>query len=332
VDEFGFGFPPKLFGKKIGETEYTFNALPFGGFVKIFGEDPTEESLSGPDAGRSLPNKPRWQQAAVLFAGVFSNFLLGWLLFSITFMSGLPMSVGSSARPESLQNVHLTVATVIKNSPAEAAGIPAGSTITHIRSDAESLKELNPENVKSFVESHPKSSIEITYTNNDNETKIVTVTPDSSSGTPFIGIGMDMVGIAKLGFLGAFREGMRLALDVTKSIVVGVYKLISEAIVGKGSLESVTGPVGLIHIVGTAYKFGFTYLLSFAALISLNLAVLNLLPFPALDGGRLFFLLVEKIKGSRINSKFANMANMIGFALLIILMLAVTYHDIVKLL
>jgi len=101
---------------------------------------------------------------------------------------------------------------------------------------------------------------------------------------------------------------------------------------GKGSFASVTGPVGLVSIIGTAYKFGFAYLLSFTALISLNLAILNLLPFPALDGGRLFFLLIEKIKGSRINPKFANAANMIGFALLIILMLAVTYHDIVKLL
>jgi len=95
VNEFGFGFPPKLFSKKIGETEYSINALPFGGFVKIFGENPDEDNMVGFDAKRSLVNKPKWQQALVLFAGIFSNFLLAWLLFSIGFMSGMPTSVGS---------------------------------------------------------------------------------------------------------------------------------------------------------------------------------------------------------------------------------------------
>ena len=90
VEEFGFGFPPKLFGKKYGETEYTINALPFGGFVKIFGENPDEASISGPEASRSFINKPRWQQAIVLFAGVFMNLVLAWILFSIGFISGMP--------------------------------------------------------------------------------------------------------------------------------------------------------------------------------------------------------------------------------------------------
>src|SRR3989344_3320308 len=97
-DEFGFGFPPKLFGIKKGETEYTFNLLPIGGFVKIFGEDPNEENINGPDASRSFVHKAKWKQAIVLVAGVFANFLLAWLLFSIGFMSGLPASVSSEAK------------------------------------------------------------------------------------------------------------------------------------------------------------------------------------------------------------------------------------------
>src|SRR3989338_6298105 len=104
VDEFGFGFPPKLFSKKYGETEYSFNALPFGGFVKIYGEDPEPEQArygAGPteqDFSRALFNKPKWKQAVVLFAGVFANFLLAWLLFSVSFMSGLPMSAGGGIK------------------------------------------------------------------------------------------------------------------------------------------------------------------------------------------------------------------------------------------
>jgi regulator of sigma E protease len=142
---------------------------------------------------------------------------------------------------------------------------------------------------------------------------------------------MDQIGIAKLPILAAFFEGMNLTLSVAKDTVQGLFKLIADGITGKGSLASVTGPVGLVAIVGNAYQFGFSYLLSFTALISINLAIINLFPFPALDGGRLLFLLIEKIKGSRINPKVANTANMVGFAILIFLMLLVTYHDITKL-
>ncbi|HEX7542793.1 MAG TPA: site-2 protease family protein, partial [Patescibacteria group bacterium] len=148
---------------------------------------------------------------------------------------------------------------------------------------------------------------------------------------PAIGISMDEIGTAKLPFFTALWQGLRLDWFMTKSTAVGLYTLISEAIRGKGSFASVTGPVGMVGIVGDAYQFGFVYLMSFAALISINLAIINLLPFPALDGGRLFFLLIEKIKGSRINPKVANAMNMIGFYLLIFLMLVITYHDVVKL-
>jgi regulator of sigma E protease len=108
--------------------------------------------------------------------------------------------------------------------------------------------------------------------------------------------------------------------------------LIHDGFTGHGNLSAVTGPIGIVGVVGDAAKFGFVYLLSFTALISINLAVINLIPFPALDGGRLLFLLIEKIKGSRINPKIANTANIIGFGLLMILMVVITYHDIVKLL
>ena len=331
VDEFGFGFPPKLFKIKKGETEYSFNALPFGGFVKIYGEDPNEENTSGPDKDRSLVNKPKWKQAIVLFAGVFANFLLAWLLFSISFMSGLPMSAGSGIQTESLKDLHLSVVEILKDSSAEKAGLKTGDGIISVKTVSDTLTEINPETLKSFVNSHQNDEIEIGYIREKGEVQYLKVKPTLIEDTPMLGIAMDMVGIAKLPIFTAFWEGLRLTLFAITGIAKGLYTLISEAIMGKGSFASVTGPVGLVSIVGTAYKFGFAYLLSFTALISINLAVLNLLPFPALDGGRLFFLLIEKVKGSRINPKFANAANMIGFALLIILMLAVTYHDIVKL-
>lgn len=334
VDEFGFGFPPKLFGKKFGETEYSINAIPFGGFVKIFGENPDEENTNGPDAKRSLLNKPKWQQACVLFAGIFANFLLAWLLLSFGFISGLPTSVGSEPKGYTLEDVRLVIVSVSEKSPAQISGLKSGDKIVSITSGTDLVGDINPDTLKSFVISHSNKEINIGYTRGkDSNIYIATVVPtvEASDGKPMIGIAMDEIGTAKLPIFQAFWEGMKLDWFVTKGTVVGLYGLISEAIKGKGSMSAVTGPVGMVGIVGDAYKFGFSYLLSFAALISVNLAIINLVPFPALDGGRLFFLLIEKIKGSRINPKFANMANMIGFGILILLMIFVTYHDVVKL-
>jgi regulator of sigma E protease len=334
VDEFGFGFPPKLFGIRKGETEYTFNLLPLGGFVRIFGENPDEENISGPDAGRSFVNKPPWQQAIVLFAGVFANFLLAWLLFSIGFMSGLPTSLGSEPAGYQLQNINLVVISVLPKSPAETAGLKAGDKIVSIHSGNLSTTYISPETVKSFVLGSGGKEIDMEYVRGKNpEINLVKITPtkNKTDGKLEIGISMDQVGMVKLALFPALWQGLRLDWFMTKSTAVGLYTLIKEGIQGKGNFAAVTGPVGMVGIVGDAYQFGFVYLLSFAALISVNLAIINLLPFPALDGGRLFFLLIEKIKGSRINPKFTNMANMLGFSVLILLMLIITYHDVIKL-
>jgi regulator of sigma E protease len=334
VDEFGFGFPPKIFGFKKGETEYTLNALPFGGFVKIFGESPDADSISGPDAARSFVNKAKWKQAVVLVAGVFANFLLAWLLFSFGFMWGLPTSVGSHANSSRLTNIHLVVISVLPKSPAEKAGLPSGATINSVTSDKDVLAELNPEGLKGFILAHPNKPINISYTGaGNNDEKTVSVTPlPNEAGKPAIGISMDEIGVEKLPFYLAFWEGLKLDWNMVKGTAYGLYSLIHDALVGKGSLAGVTGPVGIVGIVGDAYKLGFAYILSFAALISVNLAIINLLPFPALDGGRVLFLIIEKIKGSAINPKVANTINMIGFAILIIFMLFITYHDVAKLL
>ena len=340
VDEFGFGFPPKLFGKKIGETEYSLNALPIGGFVKIFGENPDEENMNGPDAARSFVNKPAWQQALVLVAGVFANFLLAWLLFSIGFMSGLPTSVGSQPAGATLSNVNLTIVSVLPGSPAENAGLKIGDKIVSVQSlplgnMSEFVANINPDTLKAFVLAHSKQSLEIVYTRGkNNQFGTADTTPavnKADNNQPEIGIAMDMIGTSKFSPIEAIGEGLSTDLSMTRDTAVGLYTLIAQAIMGHGSLSDVSGPVGMVGIVGDAYQFGFSYLLSFMALISINLAIINLFPFPALDGGRLLFLLIEKIKGSRINPKIANTVNTIGFGILILLMIVITFHDVITL-
>ncbi len=345
VDEFGFGFPPRLFSFKKGETEYSFNLLPIGGFVKIFGENFDEADFvevgflekdknSKENFSRSLVSKPKYKQAIVLSAGILANFLLAWLLFSIGFMSGLPSSVGSEPKGYSVTDTHLVLVSVLADSPAEISGLKSGDKIVSIQSGKDIVSKINPDTLKSFIVSHPKEEIELGYLRGkDEKVNVVKMIPtqNSTGENPSIGVSMDEIGVVKLPVFRAFWEGLKLDWSVTESTVIGLYTLIKDGLMGKGSFSSVTGPVGMVGIIGNAYQFGFIYLLSFTALISINLAIINFIPFPALDGGRLLFLLIEKIKGSRLNPKFANTANMVGFTVLIILMFLVTYHDVVKL-
>src|ERR1035437_4170221 len=178
VDEFSFGFPPKLFGKKIGETTYNFNLLPLGGYVKIFGENIDEADLlevgfldkeETPEkielASRSLANKPRYIQAMVLLAGVTMNFLVAWLLLSVGFFSGLPTSVGAVPRGAVVQNQALTITSVLPNSPAEKGGIKTGDKIISLDTKTDSTKLLSSilgtENIQSFIKAHDGEQVNI---------------------------------------------------------------------------------------------------------------------------------------------------------------------------
>jgi len=336
VDEFSFGFPPKIFGKKIGETTYNLNALPVGGYVKIYGEDGDEESMKGPDQKRSFISKPRYVQAAVLFAGVVMNFLVAWLLLSVGFASGLPSSVSAVPDGSKVINPNLTVTSVMNDSPAKIAGIKIGDKILSLETKKDSTKLLSsvfgPESVQTFIKNNQGEEIRISL-ERGNEKKEIIVIPQKIEGAQeaIIGISMDTIGRLKLPVHLAIWEGLKLSGSIFVQTVVGFYDLIHDALIGQGSMSNITGPIGIVGVVGDAAEFGFIYLLSFTALISINLAVINLVPFPALDGGRLLFLLIEKIKGSRIKPSVAGWVNTAGFGILIFLMIVITYNDIVKL-
>jgi regulator of sigma E protease len=336
VDEFSFGFPPKLFGKKVGETTYNFNALPFGGYVKIFGENPDEDSINGPDSQRSFVNKPKYIQAGVLSAGIIMNLLVAWLLLSVGFVSGLPTSVGSVPRGVQIENQALTITSVSPGSPAEKSGIKTGDKIISLETNNDTTmllsSVLSAENIQSFVKSHPEEEIKMSLIRGKEPVTISVIPERNKEGNTMIGISMDTIGTLKLPIHRALWEGLKLTGDVTMMTVVGFYHLIHDAFLGQADMSTLTGPIGIVGVVGDAMEFGFVYLLSFTALISINLAVINLIPFPALDGGRLLFLLIEKIKGSRIRPQVANIVNVIGFGLLMVLMVFITYHDIIKLL
>ena len=335
VDEFGIGFPPKLYGKKFGETEYTINAIPFGGFVKIFGEDPNSESMTGPESSRSFVNQPKIIQIAVLCAGVFFNLLLAWILITSSLLIGSAFS-STSPHPNGqwVEKPVLTIVEVVKDSPADKAGIRAGDTITSFSNafKQDSVKNATPEIFQSFIADYPKEPISISI-ERGNKAQRVAVIPKEGivSGRPAIGIAMDMVGTMKLPLHLAIYEGGKLTLLYTKETFKGIFGLISASFQGKADMAQVSGPVGIVKIVGEASHLGFDRLLALTAIISINLAVVNILPIPALDGGRVFFVLIETVKRSPIKPKFANTVNAIGFFVLLALILIVTFSDVWKL-
>lgn len=331
VDEFAFGFPPRIFGKKIGETTYSINALPLGGYVKIFGENPNDESVSGPDKNRSFINKPKYIQAAVLIAGVVMNFLVAWLLISVGFMSGMPTSVNSLSDGQTLKNQAITITSVLPGSASDISGLKVGDALVSMKTKNDVTSIPSTDSVSYFVKKHGNEEIEVEY-KRGGELMSTKLTPKVSTegGVPMMGVSMDMIGVLKLSPLPAIWEGLKLSANLFVHTAVGFVVLVKNAFIGQADMSNLTGPVGIVGVVGDAVKFGFVYLLSFTALISINLAVINLIPFPALDGGRLLFLLIEKIKGSSISPKVANWTNAIGFGLLMLLMAFITYHDIVK--
>lgn len=333
VDEFGIGFPPKLFGVKKGETEYTFNALPIGGFVRILGENGSvEDELSPEDRPRTFNARPKWAQALVLIAGVAMNILFAWFLFALTFAVGVPSAVSEE---EAGPNARLIVTQTMTDSPA-ADTLPVGAEIESVTYNDTTIEDPTPGSFVNAVEESAGAPLTVEYRNGD-ETGTTEITP--AQGLDENNPDRYLVG-ASLGLVDMVREPIHLAiwkgLQTTGSGLVaitdGLFSLISQSFVGEADFSQVAGPVGIVGMVGDAASYGITALLTFTAIISLNLAVINLLPFPALDGGRLVFVAIEAVTGKQIPVEWAGRVNLIGFAILMLLMIAVTYNDIIRLL
>jgi regulator of sigma E protease len=335
VDEFGLGFPPRAasFKPENSETTYTLNWLPLGGFVKIFGENgQTNDDQDDPHHGRSFQDKPWYAQVAVLVAGVLMNMFLAFLLLSLSYMVGT-LALSDSEAGE-VTDTGVIITQVLPDSPAEMAGLEPGDTISRIGlAGGSSTATVTPAVVQQTVEQATGSAVFFVLKKSDSATSSATATPAiTSSGRRQVGIAMAEAGTLKLAFFPAVAEGARATVSLTEQTVAGFYNLLSDAIAGGGeSLSQVAGPVGIADLVGDAADRGLAALFSFMALISINLAVLNLLPFPALDGGRIVFSIIEAIRGKQIPPKIATYVNGLGMILLLILMVLVTYQDIVRL-
>jgi regulator of sigma E protease len=346
VDEFAIGFPPKIFSFTKGETKYSLNLIPFGGFVKIFGEnpDPSDKELiragdsSTGDNKRSFAFAPKWKQISVLGAGIFFNIIFAWLLISISFMFGslVPISDESSEYSKYIKDSQVILTGVMEETPASLAGLEKGDQILHLslanNADNIAIENITVTDIRRIIEDSAGQELELTYKRNGN-IATTTINPelDETENRQVIGIYMENVGIVKLNPFLALWEGGKMTVKTFNQVVVGLGTFLFQAIRGQGDFSQVSGPVGIVSLVGDAAGFGLAYFLGFLAFISLNLAVINLIPFPALDGGRILFVIIEAIIRRPIKAQIVNTLNLLGFVLLIGLMLVITYRDILKL-
>lgn len=331
VDEFGIGFPPKLFGIKKGETEYTFNLIPIGGFVRILGENATDASASG-DYDRSFVAKSKFAQAIVLIAGVTMNTIFAWLLFVVVFMIGVPTVVDETTASAEAK---LVVTQVLPESPAAMAGLQIGSEISAAQSGTQSLETVTPSSFSEFIRA-AEEPVSVT-TVIGGEPTVVTIAPETglipdSPNAQAVGVSLSMIETVSSPFYQAVIDATVTTGQSLVAITIGLFTLIGQSLQGTADFSQVAGPVGIVGLVGDAAQFGMTSLLMFTAIISLNLAVINLLPFPALDGGRLLFVGLEAITRKPIKPVWVYRLNAAGFMLLILLMVAVTYNDILRIL
>lgn len=338
VNEFGFGFPPRVFGIRRykgkgwkifwrkekpaeelngfeGGTIYSFNLLPFGGFVHIAGEnDHMNENgeindIPEADKAKLFNNKPIWKRSLVVLAGVIANFVLGWALISAVFMVGIPPKV--------------VVGGVEPGSPAETVGIKAGDILQGFNASKEFIDFVNLNKGKEIT-------LQIFRDGKDLSIKATPrINPGTGKGA--LGIYLSDGGVEKQSFFGAIGTGFTTSLQIGKETITAFWGMLKSILVYRQVPKDVVGPVGIVSIAAETGKLGILYFLQLLALISINLSVMNLLPFPALDGGRFLILLAEKAKGSPLPKAVEAWINGIGFLILIGLMVLITIRDVGRL-
>lgn len=335
VDEFAFGFPPRIFGKKFGETTYAFNAIPLGGYVSIFGENGSEEDKKAHGAThhpRAFANRPWWAQLLVLVAGVTMNMLLALVIFIGISFGEVKISVDDPIYGSRVKNPAMIVTEVSKDSPALRAGIVPGSSIIKVTSGGTVAPLTTATSLIAFIAAHQNTPFTITYVTPDKQEQSTTVAavygiiPDKKA----LGIALDQIGTVKTTIPEAFILGYERTIHITELTFDGLRSVLVSAFSGEDVLSSLSGPVGIAKIVGETSEYGHDAVLTLVAVLSINLAIFNILPLPALDGGRIVVVIIETVIRRRVPFKYYSWVNVIGFGLLLLLLVVVTFNDILR--
>ena len=309
VEEFGLGLPPRIYGIKSGGTIYSINLLPFGGFTKMAGEE-------NPDIPGSLAGKSAGARIIVMGAGSFMNAILPVLLFAAAFMV-----------PHHILSGDVIVREVALDSPAAAAGIEAGDKIVEINGN--SIHNLG--DIQRYIQMNLGKATTIQLSSSTGKAKIAMVTPrwKPPEGQGAIGIRLDFQNPVVLPESLPIWEAVPRAVVEYGQTLFLLVNGIGTMIIGATPVV-IAGPVAVAQLTGEVAQAGLSPLLEFAAFLSLNLAIFNVLPLPALDGGRIFFVLIEIIRGKRVSPKVEGLIHMIGFIILMALIVLITFTDILR--
>jgi len=326
VEEFAFGFPPKIWSKQKGETVYAINAIPIGGYVKMLGE--SEESQSK----RSFSRKSPGTRAFVSVAGVIMNFLLAWLILTIGFAIGMaPLVSTPDSIPGKKISTSIVVADVTKGSSADVAGLKPGDDLISASVAGEKVTEFDlAKSVTDYTTTHLGKKVEIVY-KRDNQEKLAETTLSSDPTSP-LGISMVDNSIIRTAWYWSPVVALREIVRIIKINLVFLKSFFAQLFSSGQISKDVGGPVAIYIFTGMAAKAGAMVVLQFIGILSISLALINILPFPALDGGRLLFIVLEKIFRKKVvTESVENIIHMVGFALIIIFAIVVTYKDVVNL-
>jgi regulator of sigma E protease len=325
VEEFGVGFPPKLFGKKIGDTLFSLNAVPLGGFVRITGED----GVTGADGTinvdkKSFANKNFVIKLIILVAGVTMNLLLAVLIYTI--IAGVGSSIPTAGIPADvpIMNKRVEIVAVENNELLSKTDIKVGDTISKVNGESVGDSSTVALTIRNFTGT--EMALTLANRQGTRDVKIV-FNGQHEVGKP-VGLSLLDVGTYKVAWYKAPVEGVRATTRVVKMTAVGIGGLFKDLVIQRHVPSDVAGPVGIAKIVGQVGSQGFLPLLELMAVLSVNLALINILPFPALDGGRAMFVILEALGIRVFRGKIEQMAHSIGFALLILLVLLITINDI----
>ena len=319
VQVFSLGFPPKLISKTIGDTDYRLSVVPLGGYVKLLGENPNDE-VPPEDLPYSFLHRPLWHRALIVLAGPAFNFLFAVLaLFMLFALWGIPYMPTEVGR-------------VIDGSPAARAGLQAGDVITAVGEAPVSRWEELAQQIRL----HGGQPLPITVKRDGRDLKF-TLAPEIRESENIFGqkVQAYQIGVAsaerlvteKVGGLTAMEQGLFYSLRIAALTLQSIYKLLAREI----SMDTLGGPIMIAQVAGKQAEMGFSHLLHFMAVLSVNLTLLNLLPVPVLDGGHLVFLFLEAVRGKPLALKHREMAQAVGMMLILTLMILVFYHDIMRL-
>ena len=319
VEEFGFGLPPRIFGITIGETIYSINWLPFGGFVRLHGEQ-REEGVTKPR--RAFLNKNKRTRISIIVAGVVMNFLLAIVCFGLVYsFSGIPRETGV-----------VRIVDVASGSPAQNAGLVVGDLIKKV--DSKDVVKVGDFIDLVNLKKGKRAVLEIQKAGGTSVKTTVSPRETPPAGEGPLGVTISTTEVYfppvwQRPFYGIYY-GFKDALFWGQTVVMGFVSIFQNLFKGVAP-KDIAGPVGIFAVTTEASKIGFLALINFVGVLSVNLAVLNIIPFPALDGGRLLFILIESVIGKKILPKVEATAHSIGMIILLLLILAVTANDIQRL-